>query len=74
MSAPSSSQREPGAWMPEETREHLRAAHRELHASFEALLPPAFVEHRRAARRAALLAARSWIDHVLTETAQPPRT
>ena len=62
------------AWIPEEARAHLRTAHHELHESLQALLPPAFLEHRRAARRAALLAVRSWIDHVLAETSEPPRS
>jgi hypothetical protein len=51
--------------LPEETRQHLRAARREMRASFQALMPPAFVEHRRTARREFLLAARSIIDHAL---------
>ncbi len=52
-------------WMPEETREHFRAAHKELHASARVLLPPEFLAHRRAARREMLLAARSLIDRAL---------
>jgi hypothetical protein len=51
--------------LPEETREHLRAAHAELRKSVEALFPPGFIEHRRAARREMLKAARSLIDHAL---------
>jgi hypothetical protein len=74
MSTPSTAQGKPRDWIPEETRAHLHAAHHEMHASLQALLPPAFLEHRRAARHAALLAVRSWIDHVLAETSQTPRT
>lgn len=51
--------------MPEEVRRHLHQARAEARAGWEAMLPPEFVQHRRAARREALLAARSLIDHVL---------
>ena len=53
------------AWMPEEAREHFKAARTELHESAKVLLPPEFLEHRRAARREMLLAARSLIEHAL---------
>ena len=49
----------------DEALAHARAAHKEMHKSVEALLPPGFVEHRRAARREMLLAARSMIDAAL---------
>ncbi len=49
----------------EETREHLKAAHKEIRHSFEAIFPPEFIGHRRAARREMLMAARSFIDHAL---------
>lgn len=52
-------------FVPEETREHLKAAREEMRKSYEALLPPGFVEHRRAARKEFLLAARSLIDAAL---------
>jgi hypothetical protein len=74
MSTRSSAEPTHGAWIPEEAKEHLRAAHRELHAGVEALLPPAFIEHRKAARRSVLLAARSWIDHCLAGLGETPRT
>lgn len=51
--------------IPEQARAHLRAARQELRKSIEALFPPEFVRHRRAARRELLLAARSLIDHAL---------
>lgn len=54
--------------LPEETWQHLKAAHKEIHQSFESLLPPGFVEHRRAARREMLLAARSLIDAAIERT------
>lgn len=52
-------------WPPEETRNHLKAARAELRESFKALFPEAFIEHRRAARREMLKAARSVIDHAI---------
>jgi hypothetical protein len=51
--------------LPEETREHLRAARQEWRKSIEALFPPGFLEHRRAARREMLKAARSLINYTL---------
>lgn len=41
---------------------HAQAAREEMKKSVEALLPPGFVEHRRAARKEMLLAVRSLID------------
>ena len=51
--------------IPEETREHLKAAGDEMRKSIETLLPPGFLEHRRAARKEVLLAARSLLDEAL---------
>jgi hypothetical protein len=51
--------------MPEEVRRHLHQAREEARAGWQAIVPPEFWQHRRAARREALLAARSLIDHVL---------
>jgi hypothetical protein len=51
--------------LPEDTREHLRAAREEMRKSVETFFPPGFLEHRRAARREMLKAARSLIDHTL---------
>ncbi len=48
--------------IPEETRQHFRAAREELHKSLEGMLPPGFMEHRRKARKEMLLAWRSMID------------
>lgn len=53
------------AWMPEEARQHLRAARQAMREGWESLMPPEFVQSRRAARREMLLAARSLIDHAL---------
>jgi len=51
--------------IPEETREHFKTAREEMRKSVETLFPPGFLEHRRAARKEMLLAARSLIDHAL---------
>jgi hypothetical protein len=51
--------------VPEEAREHLKTARDEFRKSVEGMLPPEFLEHRRAARKEVLLAARSLIDHAL---------
>ncbi len=51
--------------VPEEAREHMRAAREELRDSIRALLPPEFLEHRRKARKEMLLAWRSFIDAAL---------
>jgi hypothetical protein len=51
--------------IPEDARQHMRAAREELRQSFEAFFPPEFVEHRRKARREMLLAWRSFIDRAL---------
>lgn len=52
-------------YVPEETREHLKAARAEMRKSYETLFPPGFIEHRRAARKELLLAARGLIDAAL---------
>ncbi len=52
-------------FIPEETREHLKTARDEMRKSVETLFPPGFLEHRRAAGKEMLLAARSLIDHAL---------
>ncbi len=55
-------------WPPESAREHLREARAEMRETIRALFPPAFLEHRRAARRELLLAARELIDDALERT------
>jgi hypothetical protein len=52
----------------QEAREHLKAARTSVHSTFEDLLPPGFVEHRRAARKEFLLALRSLIDAAIERT------
>lgn len=51
--------------IPEDVRQHARAAREELRESVKAFLPPGFIEHRRKARREMLLAWRSLIDATL---------
>lgn len=51
--------------IPEEVRQHVRAAREEMRESIKAFLPPGFVEHRKNARREMLLAWRSLIDSAL---------
>jgi len=51
--------------IPEDARAHYKKAHYELRESIRSLFPPEFVEHRRAARREMLLAAKSLIEHAI---------
>lgn len=51
--------------IPEEVRQHAKAAREEMRKSFETLVPPGYREHRRAARKEMLLAWRSMIDHII---------
>lgn len=48
--------------IPEETRQHFKAAREEMFKSVEGMLPAGFLEHRRNARREMLKAFRSLID------------
>ena len=57
-----SSQKPFAGKIPEETREHFRAAHEEFHKGLEGLFPPEFREHHRKARKEMLMAFRSMID------------
>lgn len=51
--------------IPEDVRQHMRAAREEMRESIKAFLPPEFLEHRRKARKEMLLAWRSVIDSAL---------
>jgi hypothetical protein len=51
--------------VPEDVRQHARAARREMRESVKSFLPPEFWEHRKKARKEMLLAWRSMIDHAL---------
>jgi hypothetical protein len=57
--------RKPFDRIPEDVREHLRAARAEMRESVQGFLPPEFLEHRRKARKEMLLAFRSLIDSAL---------
>ncbi|HVM72088.1 MAG TPA: hypothetical protein VMT91_10025 [Anaerolineales bacterium] len=59
--------------IPEETRQHFRAAREEFRKSVEGMLPPEFTEHRRAARKEMLLAWRSMIDATLERMEEHPK-
>lgn len=51
--------------IPDGARQHAKNAREELRRSWETLLPPDFIAHRRKARREMLLAARELINHAL---------
>ena len=51
--------------IPEDVREHARAARREMRESVKSFLPPEFWEHSKKARKEMLLAWRSMIDAAL---------
>jgi hypothetical protein len=51
--------------IPEEVRQHVRAAREEMRESMKSFLPPKFWEHGRRARKEMLLAWRSMIDAAL---------
>jgi hypothetical protein len=53
--------------IPEEVRQHARAAREELRESVKAFLPPEFFEHRKKARKEMLLAWRSMINAALEQ-------
>jgi hypothetical protein len=54
--------------IPEEAREHFRAAREEMRKSIETLFPAGFLEHRKSARKEMLLAWRSMIDAAIERT------
>lgn len=49
-------------YIPEEAREHMRAARHEMRESIKSLMPEGFFEHRQSARREMLMAMRSMLD------------
>ncbi len=51
--------------IPEEVRQHARAAREEMRAGMKTFLPPEFWEHGKKARKEMLLAWRSMIDAAL---------
>lgn len=67
MAEKDSPKKHPKQWdIPEEAWEHAQAARDAWRKSFVALFPPEFIEHRRAARKEMLMAARSLIDAAIT--------
>jgi len=51
--------------IPEDVRQHARAAREEVRESMKAFMPPEFWEHSKKARKEMLLAWRSMIDAAL---------
>ena len=51
--------------IPDEAREHVKAAREEMRESIKGFLPPEFIEHRHKARKEMLLAFRSLVDAAL---------
>jgi hypothetical protein len=51
--------------IPQEARDHFRAAREEMRDTFKNVIPPEFREHRRNAHREMLLGWRSLIDSAL---------
>jgi flagellar biosynthesis/type III secretory pathway protein FliH len=51
--------------VPEETRQHFRAAREEMRKGLETFFPEGFLEHRKSARREMLLAWRSMLDSAI---------
>jgi len=51
--------------IPEEAREHFRAAREEMREGVKTLFPEGFFEHRKSAKREVLLAWRSILDAAL---------
>ena len=54
----------------DEARQHMRAARDEMRQSVESLFPPGFIEHRRAARKEMLKAARTFLDSAIERLEQ----
>ena len=55
-----------------EAREHMKEARKAMRKSFEALLPPGYLEHRRAARKEMLLAMHSLVDGAIARIEKKP--
>lgn len=59
---------EGGASKIKEAKEHAMAARASMKKSIQELIPPGFIEHRRAARKEMLLAMRSLLDAAIERT------
>ena len=55
-----------------EARQHAKSARESMRQSLRELVPPGFMEHRRAARREMLLAMRSLLDAAIERTDKKP--
>lgn len=62
MAEKSPRQKKVESYIPEEAREHFRAARAEMRKGVETLFPEGFIAHKRGARREMLLAWRSMLD------------
>jgi hypothetical protein len=62
MAEKSTRQKKYESHIPDEAREHLRAARKEMREGVKTLFPEGFLEHRKSARREMLLAWRSMLD------------
>jgi len=52
----------------------MKAAREEMRKSMETILPPGFLDHRRAARKEALMAFRSMIDAAIEKTEEKSKS
>ena len=57
--------------IPQEVRDHAKAAHKEMHESIKSLFPPEFIEHRKNARKEMLLAAQAFISNAIDHLENP---
>ena len=57
----------------QEAREHMRAAHENMHKVVESMIPPAVREHRLAARKEFLLGLRSFLDAAIERVEKPEK-
>jgi hypothetical protein len=54
-----------------EAREHMKAARQAMRQSFEAMMPPGYLEKRRTVRKEILLAMRSMVDAAIAHIEKP---
>jgi hypothetical protein len=65
MAEKSNRQKKYESHIPDEAREHFRAARKEMREGVKTLFPEGFFEHRKSARREILLAWRSMLDSAI---------
>jgi len=51
--------------VPEEVREHAKAARSEMRKSIKAMIPPEVLEHHKAAKKERLLAMKKLVEHAI---------